>query len=140
LAGTELFSEEAILFVRTQDRDLQTVCREAYLEFQKKPPDVQRRVLSFYAPDEDCDKEAIQNLATESAGAKSAEEVEQFVRVGLIMKANSAVAQCPAETEAETTTIGLGLYELGCRANHSECPRTPASRPPPLWFSLAGRR
>lgn len=119
-AGTELFHENAILLVRTQQRDLQTVCCKAFLEFQKKPPEAQKRILSFHAPVQDCDKETIRSFATESAGVSSADEVERFVQLGLIMKANSAVAQQPSESETETDTLGLGLYELGCRANHSE--------------------
>ena len=32
---TELFSEDAILFVKTQDRDLANVCNAAFAEFSK---------------------------------------------------------------------------------------------------------
>jgi hypothetical protein len=121
LAGTELFREDAILLVHTHRRDLETVCREGWTEFLKKPPDAQKRILSFHTPVQDCDERAIRKFATDSAGVISAEETERFVQLGLIMKANSAVAQQPSECEAETATLGLGLYELGCRANHSEC-------------------
>lgn len=121
LAGTEVFREDAILLVHTHRRDLETVCREGWMEFLKKPADAQKRILSFHTPVQDCDEGAIRKFATDSAGVISAEETERFVQLGLIMKANSAVAQQPSECEAETATLGLGLYELGCRANHSKC-------------------
>jgi len=127
-AGTELFCEDPVLLVRTQDRDPAAVCGAAYAEFAARPPAVQAQILAFHTPVDDCDESDMRKLA--HADPLAAGDVERYVRVGLIMKANSAVAQLPAEREADTHTLGLGLYELGCRANHS-------CRPNACWLDAA---
>jgi len=119
-AGTELFCEDPILLVETQDRDLATVCGAAFAQFAAQPPGVQARILSFHTPADDCDESEVRKLA--QGDPRAAGDVERYVQLGLIMKANSAVAQLPAEREEDTKMLGLGLYELGCRANHSCSP------------------
>jgi hypothetical protein len=139
-AGTELFCEDPILLVETQDRDLATVCGAAFAQFAAQPPGVQARILSFHMPADDCDESEVRKLA--QADPRAAGDVERYVQLGLIMKANCAVAQLPAEREEDTQTLGLGLYELGCRANHSCCPNACwLDAPPPTRPSeAAGRR
>jgi len=91
-AGSELFCEDPILFIQTQDRDLVTVCNAAVAQFLSKSPSTRTRILSFHVPVDDCEEESIRKIADADV-SRTKEEVEQYVKVGLIMKANSAVAQ-----------------------------------------------
>jgi hypothetical protein len=131
-AGTELFCEDALFFIKTDVRDLSTVCGLSFAHFCAQTPEVQARILAFYAPVDDAEEEAIRKLAEDELGAEH-EKKELFVKIGLIMKANCAVAQQPSETEAQTCMVGLGLYELGCRANHS-------CEPNACWLDAPGVR
>ena len=132
-AGTELFSEDPILFVETQMRDVVSVTRAAFAAFVKKSDDEKTRILSFHVPAEDLDSADQLKLAAEEPDTPSlsVQEKEVFVRLGLVMKANSAVAQQPTEDPVNSQMMGLGLYELGCRANHS-------CNPNACWLDAAG--
>ena len=70
-AGTELFSEDPILFVETQMRDVVSVTRAAFAAFVKKSDDEKTRILSFHVPAEDLDSADQLKLAAEEPGTPS---------------------------------------------------------------------
>ena len=94
----------------------------AYWAFRDAPESVRAQVLSLYSPTSGAREQAYRERLL-SSGCRTGEDVEETLKVFSVFNFNAvSVGRQNEDGSAGDDELGMGLYLLACRMNHSCAP------------------